>query len=200
MALRFCGLMLTTFFLVAGNHGAADPAVHAQVGGTAVLRFNFAPFNLENQTLDSRRIDINFTDPNKYVFSLRGGEENFEPQSESYKDRVSLNSTCLRHGLVVLTIHRVNLSDSGEYLLTLPKLNMKLSLVLDVKEAETKKTDGNNTTTAEGTKDEDLKHYAWLAVIPVAAIIIIIIIAVALLKPRPWSPKDGEKGSSNGII
>lgn len=121
----------------AGNLGAAGPVIHVQVGGTAVLQYDFGDINLENETFDGRRIDMNYTDSNPHVYSRRGGVENFEPQADSYKDRVYLNVTYLREGVVHLEIRGVNLSDSGEYLLTIPKLNMSLSVVLDGESSRT---------------------------------------------------------------
>ncbi|XP_011483906.1 uncharacterized protein LOC101164867 [Oryzias latipes] len=211
MALLFGGLLITSGIFVAGSHDSVAATIQAQEGETAHLPFNFSGINLQNQTLDLRRVDGNFTDSNKYVFSIRDGKENFEPQSESYKNRVFVNQTSLISGIVILEISSVNRSDSGVYRLTVPKLKKTQTLTLDVKESEMKNKEGKyvNTTTAEEQKDEAqihnnsrldglpaCKRHHWFAVTPVALFFITIIIIIVPVKIWPWSPNDEVKSPS----
>lgn len=107
-----------------GKSQAAHPQpIVVAEGDNVTIRCQSHPtINLEEYTLDVKRVDGNSSDLTRVVYSRRHGKDHLIPQMEQYRNRVFLINDDLRMGVMSLVILSVQRSDGGHYKSYIPRL------------------------------------------------------------------------------
>uniref|UniRef100_G3Q8C4 Immunoglobulin domain-containing protein n=1 Tax=Gasterosteus aculeatus aculeatus TaxID=481459 RepID=G3Q8C4_GASAC len=98
-------------------------SIRASEGEDVTLRCHSHPkLHLDEQTVEVRRDDLPGRD--NIVHLYRDRKDDFENQMTRYRDRTRLDPEDLTSGKVTLRICSVNESDSGHYVVFIPKLDI----------------------------------------------------------------------------
>ncbi|XP_049426989.1 uncharacterized protein LOC125885477 [Epinephelus fuscoguttatus] len=117
----------------AGGHHLTclNPTIKAEPGGNVTLQWVLdPPANLSACTVDISRDDLPVHD--NIVHVCVRGRDHHRPQMAQYKKRTTLNHDDLLKGIVTLIISSVKLSDSGQYGVFVPELNVNSVIDLSV--------------------------------------------------------------------
>nr|XP_040041487.1 uncharacterized protein LOC120824627 isoform X2 [Gasterosteus aculeatus aculeatus] len=122
--LRLLSLFLLADLLTGDQQLVCLESIRASKGENVTLRCHSHPkLHLDEQTVEVRRDDLPGRD--NIVHLYRGRKDDFENQMTRYRDRTRLDPEDLTSGNVTLRICSVNESDSGRYVVFIPKLHIR---------------------------------------------------------------------------
>lgn len=112
-------------------------SVNSTEGMTCTFWFEFnSSEDLSTCTIDLKIDDVNFKNksiPNDIVHAYREGMDHLEEQMPEYKDRTFLNHAALRK-VVSFTLMKLRPSDSRNYKIYIPELNISVLFTLSGKD------------------------------------------------------------------
>ncbi|XP_035856361.1 programmed cell death 1 ligand 1-like isoform X2 [Sander lucioperca] len=154
-------ILLITFLLfpetILGEHHLTCPqTIEAAEGEDVNIQCGLdPPVNLSDYTLDvARERDDhgNYDD----VYSYRRGKDHLDDQMGRYRGRTTLNHEDLIRGNVTLKISSVNLSDSGNYIVFLKKLQAPSVInITVVSKDQANRTKRNDSSTSGPPVEEE---------------------------------------------
>nr|XP_040041502.1 myelin-oligodendrocyte glycoprotein-like [Gasterosteus aculeatus aculeatus] len=151
--------VMLCFFLLA--HSATGDqqlvcleSIRASEGEDVTLRCHSHPkLHLDEQTVEVRRDDLPGRD--NIVHLYRDRKDDFENQMTRYRDRTRLDPEDLTSGKVTLRICSVNESDSGHYVVFIPKLDIWCVINVTIKAKDPKnQTKSRDPTNVPPTSDD----------------------------------------------
>ncbi|XP_035856362.1 V-set domain-containing T-cell activation inhibitor 1-like isoform X4 [Sander lucioperca] len=190
-------ILLITFLLfpetILGEHHLTCPqTIEAAEGEDVNIQCGLdPPVNLSDYTLDvARERDDhgNYDD----VYSYRRGKDHLDDQMGRYRGRTTLNHEDLIRGNVTLKISSVNLSDSGNYIVFLKKLQapsvINITVVSKDQANRTKRNDSSTSgppveeeTESDHRGDGENRKTARAVILPSVLLLWILLVLVLLL-------------------
>ncbi|XP_035856363.1 V-set domain-containing T-cell activation inhibitor 1-like isoform X5 [Sander lucioperca] len=189
-------ILLITFLLfpetILGEHHLTCPqTIEAAEGEDVNIQCGLdPPVNLSDYTLDvARERDDhgNYDD----VYSYRRGKDHLDDQMGRYRGRTTLNHEDLIRGNVTLKISSVNLSDSGNYIVFLKKLQapsvINITVVSKDQANRTKRNDSSTSgppveeETESDHRDGENRKTARAVILPSVLLLWILLVLVLLL-------------------
>ncbi|XP_077935894.1 uncharacterized protein LOC144383079 [Gasterosteus aculeatus] len=159
-------------------------SIRASEGENVTLRCHSHPkLHLDEQTVEVSRDDL----PGRDIVHLyRDRKDDFENQMTRYRDRTSLDPEDLTSGNVTLRICSVDESDSGRFVVFIPKLHMRRVINVTIKAEDPKnQTKSRDPTNVPPTSDDlgaEKKTDVWIIVGSVLGVLVVVVVVVLVRK------------------
>nr|XP_040041508.1 myelin-oligodendrocyte glycoprotein-like isoform X2 [Gasterosteus aculeatus aculeatus] len=168
-------------------------SIRASEGENVTLRCHSHPkLHLDEQTVEVSRDDLPGRD--NIVHLYRGRKDDFENQMTRYRDRTSLDPEDLTSGNVTLRICSVNESDSGRFVVFIPKLHIRFVINVTIKakdpKIQTKSRDPTNVPPTSDDPGAEKKTDVRIIVGSVLGVLVVVVVVVGFVLLRKYKVVD----------